>query len=244
MKQLFSDRAAVLPVEEAISLPENGSVLSSKLLGGLLLAAGYLTKAGGNEAGSLLLKIPNQEVRDCFRRQAERFFSSGCPWSRENGEEFARELVAGRAELAARSLRRYLSAYASLRSRESEDACYGHAVGLLRAAADSEEKDAIAELESSGATGAGYADILFAGYEDDTGVMLGFKKAASAEGDSLDQVCDEALAQIKACKRHLKLRRLGLRTIRLYGVAFSGKECCLKEETLTGASLSLVNSIV
>lgn len=237
VKRLLSGEAVAMPVDEEISFAELGRMHSPKLLASLLYCAGYLTQIGENEVGVPLLKIPNLEVQDCFRRQVESFFSPECGPFRENGEELARELVSGRVAYATRSLRRYLYAYASLRDGAFEAFYHGYVLGLLAAAASSGRDDAIAELESNAEAGAGFADILFASYEKDTGVVLEFKKASSTEDAALDRACDAALAQIKARKYYLKLRRLGLRTFRLYGVAFSGKECCLKAETLTADAL-------
>ena len=241
VRRLLSGEAVAVPVEEEIALAEPGRIQSPEHLVSLLYCAGYLTRAGEDEAGVPHLKIPNLEVRECFRRETRRFFSPECDRYRENGEELARELVSGRVADAARALRRYLDAYASLRDGAVEPVCYGHVLGLLSAAAGFGWNDAVAEIETSAEpkadAGGGSAVIHFASYEEDTGVVLEFKKASSMETAALDRACDAALAQIKARKDYLKLRRLGLRTFRLYGVAFAGKECCLKAETLTADAL-------
>ena len=65
---------------------------------------------------------------------------------------------------------------------------------------------------------------------DNTAVILEFKKVASSDPAALRASAQEALSQIHERRYALPFTDAGCRTIRLYGIALSGKTCYTIQE--------------
>ena len=87
------------------------------------------------------------------------------------------------------------------------------------------------DLASNRESGDGYPDVSFLNPVDNTAVILEFKKAASSNPAALRASAQDALSQIHERRYALPFVDAGCRTIRLYGIAFSGKTCYTMLET-------------
>ena len=132
--------------------------LSSSQFWNILLYTGYLTVAKRGSGRTHELRIPNEEVRSCFRYNISDYYKG-----KGSGEyvTLARKLIdqllAGDAVNAAGSLRTLLRGFVSLRDNATraphENFYHGFLSGILAAAGDN-----ISGFKSQGEAGSGYAD--------------------------------------------------------------------------------------
>lgn len=196
----------------------------------LLLFTGYLTVAAFTDAGTCLVKIPNEEIRATFRSRIQTHFSSGNLTYAHRGEEFGRAAFTGDTTtlqtLTCRLLERYVSVRDTATRAKAENYYHGFLMGLL-GSADAVVKNLLSNREA----GDGYADIVFTSLGAGVGVVLELKFCADTA--HLKSLSEAALSQIR--EKHYAKALAGFGCPRLfgYGLAFSGKNCIV-----TGAELS------
>ena len=218
LRDLLAGKNVTGRITEDLSFAELNAAHSPENLLSLLYASGYLTSVGKNADGTRELTIPNEEVLSCFMREVADYFSPADPCYQAVGRDLLAALSAGNGANANRILQRFLLRYVSVRDTGSESFYHGMVLGLLGSAL----KD---DLASNRESGDGYPDVSFLNPSDNTAVILEFKKTASSDPAALRASAQDALTQIHERRYALPFTDAGCQTIRLYGIAFSGKTC-------------------
>ena len=170
--------------------------LNSSQFWNILLYTGYLTLAKRGSGRTHELRIPNEEVRSCFRYNISDYYKG-----KGSGEyvTLARKLIdqllAGDAVNAAKSLRTLLRGFVSLRDSATraphENFYHGFLNGILAAAGDN-----ISGFKSQAESGSGYADIIFSSCDESSSVVIEVKYA-SDDKTGLQDLASKAIAQIE-----------------------------------------------
>ncbi len=129
----------------------------TKNLWTMLYFTGYLTKVGTpTRNGTFELRIPNEEVKDCFNEKIKDYFSAS-PVFHNKGKEFLLNLMACSARKAINVLNELLPKYLGLRdiSKNHEDVYHSFLIGLLSGVASNNIK-----VKSQKEKGDGYPDIV------------------------------------------------------------------------------------
>ena len=183
----------------------------------LLFMTGYLTQGKGNDArnGRILdLKIPNEEVKEIFRKTiVDRFRKEIETIDRkELIQAFWDGDTAKASELVSDILFNTISYYDYKES-------YYHAfvAGLMIGAGYI--------VESNYEKGLGRPDIVVMDRKKRRVILLEAKHAR--DGETIEHACKEALKQIKE-KRYVESLN-GFRTVICYGIAFEGKDCLIEQ---------------
>ena len=196
----------------------------------LLLFTGYLTVHSFTDAGTCLVKIPNEEIRETFRNRIQSHFSSANRTFAHGGEAFGQAAFTGDTAtlqtLTCQLLEHYVSVRDTATRAHAENYYHGFLMGLLGSA------DAIVKnLLSNREAGDGYADIVFTSLGARVGVVLELKYCA--DRSQLKSSSEAALRQIHDKRYADGLAGFGCPRLFGYGLAFSGKNC-----VVTGAELS------
>ena len=192
-----------------------------KNLWSLLYYTGYLTLAREGECdedcpdGTLPLRIPNEEVRETFKRNTDDWFSE---YIRETDPaELFDALWSGNAENAENFLRECLLASVSYNNTSKENFYHGFMSGLFYGGGY--------RLESDRENGDGRYDILIPDWRRSRVILLELKK--SAQQEDMEKDVEEALNQIKE-KKYLYGLDKRYKNIFAYGIAFYKKRCRVK----------------
>ena len=102
----------------------------------------------------------------------------------------------------------------AVRTNMKENFYHGMLLGLLRSQGNW-------LVKSNAETGEGYSDISIRTSER-VGIVIELKYA---DDGNLEAACSEALKQIEVKKYAEGLKRMGMKTVIKYGIAFRGKEC-------------------
>ncbi len=221
LRKLLAGQTVEAKIVEDLSFAELNASHSSQQLLSLLYCTGYLTAVESNDGGMKRLRVPNEEVRDCFERQVATYFSADGGDYRNAGRSLMQKLVDGEGILAQGVLQKFLTKCISVRDASAEGFYHGLVLGLL-GVGDS------AVLESNRESGDGYSDIRLV---DSTGVAVILEIKRTDDVKSLPEAAARAMAQIHARRYGVHFATTGARMIRLYGVAFSGKHCLVVQES-------------
>ena len=201
--------------------------LSSSQFWNILLYTGYLTLAKRGSGRTHELRIPNEEVRSCFRYNISDYYKGN-----GSGEyvTLARKLIdqilAGDAVNAAKSLRALLRGFVSIRDNATraphENFYHGFLNGILAAAGDN-----ISGFKSQAEAGSGYADIIFSSYDESSSVVIEVKYA-SDEKAGLQDLASKAIAQIEDKGYAAGLFGDGADRVIECGIAFRGRSCAVR----------------
>jgi hypothetical protein len=172
------------------------------------------------EENKFRLIIPNQEIRNLFVKQIQKWFGDVVKNDTPKLDAFCEAFPAGDAEAVERLLNDYLWNTISIRDtavakERKENFYHGILLGLLR---HKENWLVMSNAES----GEGYSDILIEVPECRTGVVIELKYA---EADKLEDGCAEALDQIDEKQYNAHLQLDGMQTIVKYGIACFRKHC-------------------
>ena len=189
----------------------------------MMLHTGYLTVARDavpSARNRAVVKIPNNEVLECFSDKAETIFSEGNPEWLEKAMTLRDTLLSGDTEQAQdimnAMLRRFISA------RDTSHGYYYHMFlsGVL-SITSAEDIDVISQIEE----GDGYPDIIIDNTRNREAVILELKKADGKKYSQLEKWAEEALDQIKTHDYDRDFRDRKYRKIFSFGISFFGKEC-------------------
>ncbi len=200
----------------------------------LMYHTGYLTEEasaegtdgspirGDNDPGKLnpgekLLRIPNVDVRECFRLKAEQFYSAGNPEWKAQARRLYDALFAGDPAAAQGIIRKMLLTFVSFRDTASEGFYHGFMLGVLSLISY--------QIQSNPESGDGFADLIIADPLNGSGVIIEFKKTDSSSKEAQEQICRKALAQIRERNYVQLLAQQDCDDLRRYGIAFRGKNC-------------------
>lgn len=233
LSELLKGKSVPVKIDEAISYSELDADRSASMLMNVLYMTGYLTRAGVSPDGQALLRIPNLAVRECFEKSIDRHFSARGKDFLASAQALARSLVAGEIKDVRKAISGVLDAYVSVRDSAAEGFYHGFMNGLLASAVSAGGKGYYSNLASNRESGSGYADLAFLCSAEDVGVVLEFKKADSADRETMLRSCQKALSQIKQKDYCANLRFEGIKTAMIYGMAFRGKQFAVLAEKIS-----------
>ena len=194
----------------------------------VLFTTGYLTQTGRTEKGAYLLIIPNREVREVFRLQINEWFKKSIFTNTERLTAFWKAFEEGDTEGIEQYLNRVLSNSISVfdtkaRKEEKESSYHNLLVGILTGNADW-------LVKSNVEAGDGFADIIVETDNPDAGIVAELKYTKNF--DEMRIACRKAMNQIRDRRYQEYLLNDDRRDIRLYGIAFCKKRCCVISEKL------------
>lgn len=194
----------------------------------VLFTTGYLTQTGRTEKGAYRLIIPNREVREVFRLQINEWFKKSIFTNTEHLTAFWKAFEEGDTEGIEQYLNRVLSNSISVfdtkaRKEEKESSYHNLLVGILTGNADW-------LVKSNVEAGDGFADIIVETDNPDAGIVAELKYTKNF--DEMRIACRKAMNQIRDRRYQEYLLNDDRRDIRLYGIAFCKKRCCVISEKL------------
>ena len=194
----------------------------------VLFTTGYLTQTGRTEKGAYRLIIPNREVREVFRLQINEWFKKSIFTNTERLTAFWKAFEEGDTEGIEQYLNRVLSNSISVfdtkaRKEEKESSYHNLLVGILTGNADW-------LVKSNVEAGEGFADIIVETDDPDAGIVAELKYTKNF--DEMRIACRKAMNQIRDRRYQEYLLNDDRRDIRLYGIAFCKKRCCVISEKL------------
>ena len=194
----------------------------------VLFTTGYLTQTGRTEKGAYRLIIPNREVREVFRLQINEWFKISIFTNTERLTAFWKAFEEGDTEGIEQYLNRVLSNSISVfdtkaRKEEKESSYHNLLVGILTGNADW-------LVKSNVEAGDGFADIIVETDNPDAGIVAELKYTKNF--DEMRIACRKAMNQIRDRRYQEYLLNDDRRDIRLYGIAFCKKRCCVISEKL------------
>ncbi len=192
----------------------------------VLFTTGYLTQDGSTQSGDYRLRIPNEEVRDIFRRQIREWFKAVLSRDTEGLKFFWENFAAGNAQAAESYLNKMLSKTISVldpkgKQKEKENFYHAFLAGIL---VGNGEWAVLSNREA----GTGFADLLIETENPDVGIVVELKSAARLS--ELDSACEQAMEQIRDREYDSYFREEGRDKILRYGIAFCKKRCRVMAE--------------
>ncbi len=204
----------------------------------LLLHTGYLTvdwdktdtlNSEDSSADDVAVKLPNLEIKDCFRENIQKRFSDVFVNLKLPGK-FIKALVKGQQEDISNILFDMLQKYVSIRDTATkapyENFYHGFINGIFTSC-----EGIISEYHSNYESGSGYPDITFKAERNTKAVIIEIKATSKAE--DMDELAAKALSQIEEKNYALPfLKQSKITDIYAYGIAFCKKDCSLVVKNL------------
>ena len=204
----------------------------------LLLHTGYLTvdwdktdtlNSEDSSADDIAVKLPNLEIKDCFRENIQKRFSDVFVNLKLPGK-FIKALVKGQQEDISNILFDMLQKYVSIRDTATkapyENFYHGFINGIFTSC-----EGIISEYHSNYESGSGYPDITFRAERNTKAVIIEIKATSKAE--DMDELATKALSQIEEKNYALPfLKQSKITDIYAYGIAFCKKDCSLVVKNL------------
>ncbi|GHV12215.1 hypothetical protein AGMMS49938_04310 [Fibrobacterales bacterium] len=187
-----------------------------------LFFTGYLTKFGESMEGDKIvldLKVPNRELHYIFNTKIEDWFREKI--RQKDYSKLYTAILAGDTDSFEKEISDVL--FQSISYLDNSESFYhGLLVGILAKLQDW-------SLKSNREAGWGRSDIYLK-YKNFRGKAIIFELKYAEKVMGLEAKCDEALAQIEKNKYTADLEEDGYRpeNIIKYGIAFSGKNCMVK----------------
>ena len=197
----------------------------------LLLHTGYLTvdwdktdtlNSEDSSADDVAVKLPNLEIKDCFRENIQKRFSDVFVNLKLPGK-FIKALVKGQQEDISNILFDMLQKYVSIRDTATkapyENFYHGFINGIFTSC-----EGIISEYHSNYESGSGYPDITFKAERNTKAVIIEIK--ATSKSEDVDELAAKALSQIEEKNYALPfLKQSKITDIYAYGIAFCKKDC-------------------
>ncbi len=204
----------------------------------LLLHTGYLTvdwdktdtlNSEDSSADDVAVKLPNLEIKDCFRENIQKRFSDVFVNLKLPGK-FIKALVKGQQEDISNILFDMLQKYVSIRDTATkapyENFYHGFINGIFTSC-----EGIISEYHSNYESGSGYPDITFKAERNTKAVIIEIK--ATSKSEDVDELAAKALSQIEEKNYALPfLKQSKITDIYAYGIAFCKKDCSLVVKNL------------
>lgn len=193
----------------------------------LLLVAGYLktSKKELQADGSYLceVSIPNKEIASVYKSEILSYFLQAGAIARTTANKIAESLYANDYKKLQRAIGEYLDKSISYFDGGAEGFYHGLMLGLM-ALMDNQYK-----IKSNRESGDGRFDICLTPREKRyPGIIMELKWESNISESTLDNLADEALAQIDKQRYDSELVEDGITSILKFGIAFSGKMVCVK----------------
>ena len=190
----------------------------------LLVHTGYLTAVGNPSKNNYIVKIPNEEILNCFESNIKKVFDDNLTLGPDKkAEKLAKGFLEGNTSSVTSILNSLLTSYVSIRDlatkSKPENFYHGFMSGIFRVS-----EKWVKEYKSNFEAGNGYADISFRN-SDKTKVVILELKSSPSEKD-MKIVAQKALLQIEE-KQYAKefLELPTVQSIETYGISFFNKQC-------------------
>lgn len=228
LEKIISGECITKPIQEGIIFSDLES--QEEAVWGLFFFSGYLTLAEEpiyeNLGLQCKLRIPNQEIKDLYKSIIKYWFSQNL--SSSNQQLLLKSLVTGNIEVFSEVFSLLVINSMSshdIPKNEPERVYHAFVLGLLVALEKTHE------VKSNQESGFGRYDVsLIPKDPSQLGLILEFKKVS--KGKNLEESAEEALTQITEKKYAQELQNRGIKKILLLGIAFQGKQVCIKEQTV------------
>ena len=204
----------------------------------LLLHTGYLTvdwektdtlNSEDSSADDIAVKLPNLEIKDCFRENIQKRFSDVFVNLKLPGK-FIKTLVKGQQEDISNILFDMLQKYVSIRDTATKAPYENFYHGFINVIFTSCE-GIISEYHSNYESGSGYPDITFKAERNTKAVIIEIK--ATSKTEEMDELAAIALRQIEEKNYAEPFTKIAKITdIYAYGIAFCKKDCSLVVKNL------------
>ena len=204
----------------------------------LLLHTGYLTvdwektdtlNSEDSSADDVAVKLPNLEIKDCFRENIQKRFSDVFVNLKLPGK-FIKALVKGQQEDISNILFDMLQKYVSIRDTATKSPYENYYHGFINGIFTSCE-GIISEYHSNYESGSGYPDITFKAERNTKAVIIEIK--ATSKTEEMDELAAIALRQIEEKNYAEPFTKIAKITdIYAYGIAFCKKDCSLVVKNL------------
>jgi len=222
IQNLLEGNTEEITLREFTSYPQITAKSSFDLFGTLMLYTGYFTVVRGAVPGApnrAVIKIPNNEVRQCFFEKAGEIFNQDNDEWFSQGLDLRDSFLNGEAEKAEETARKMLRLFVSVRDTAYESFYHGFLAGVLGMTGSSE-----ISITSNQENGDGFSDVIIKNNPARIAAILEFKKSASNDPDVMDSLCNKALKQIEDLSYDRDLKNT-CRVIHKYGIAFYQKTC-------------------
>ena len=204
----------------------------------LLLHTGYLTvdwdktdtlNSEDSSADDIAVKLPNLEIKDCFRENIQKRFSDVFVNLKLPGK-FIKALVKGQQEDISNILFDMLQKYVSIRDTATKSPYENYYHGFINGIFTSCE-GIISEYHSNYESGSGYPDITFKAERNTKAVIIEIK--ATSKSEDIDELAAIAPRQIEEKNYAEPFTKIAKITdIYAYGIAFCKKDCSLVVKNL------------
>ena len=233
LQNLMEGKTEEIALREFTTYPEITSDTDFDTFATLMLHTGYLTvvkDAVPPESNKSVVRIPNNEILECFSEKAKTIFSSSNPEWVEQAFMMLDALFAGDVKKVQDIINDMLMRFISNRDAMSGEGYYhGFMTSVLGIAAESAgsagNRVNRVKMESEKDDGNGFSDIVLSKVFEGKAVILEFKKCKSGTPKSFKDMCTKALNQIEDKKYDYRYRASGYQEVLKYGIAFYGKEC-------------------
>ena len=189
----------------------------------LLVHTGYLTAVGNPSKNNYIVKIPNEEILNCFESNIKKVFDDNLTLGPDKkAEKLASGFLEGNTSSVTNILNSLLTSYVSIRDLATKSKPENFYHGFMSGIFTVSEKW-VKEYKSNFEAGNGYADISFRN-SDKTKVAILELKSSPSEKD-MKIVAQKALLQIEE-KQYAKefLELPTVQSIEAYGIAFFNKQ--------------------
>ena len=204
----------------------------------LLLHTGYLTvdwdksdtlNSEDSSADDIAVKLPNLEIKDCFKENIQKRFSDVFVNLKLPGK-LVKSLVTGHQEDISNILFDMLQKYVSIRDTATKSPYENYYHGFINGIFTSCE-GIISEYHSNYESGSGYPDITFKAERNTKAVIIEIK--ATSKTEEMDELATIALRQIEEKNYAEPFTKIAKITdIYAYGIAFCKKDCSLVVKNL------------
>ena len=204
----------------------------------LLLYTGYLTiipqslRLDETTNGDYVceLRIPNNEVKSCFRGRILNFFKSN-PLMQNYTTELVKGLFNGDSQSVEQNINNLLTKYVSIRdfatNAPKENFYHGFMNGVLINASS-----LIQEQSSNLESGNGYVDLLIKSRNNESIAIIEIKQTDDENKDKI-LIANEGIEQIKFKKYADNwIKRNDIKSVYIYGICFCRKECSVVTKQL------------
>lgn len=193
----------------------------------LLLVAGYLKtpKKELQGDGSYLceVSIPNKEIAAVYKNEILSHLLQIGAISRTTANKIAESLYANDDRKLQGAIAEYMDKAISFYDAGTESFYHGLMLGLI-ALMDNRYK-----IKSNRESGDGRYDIsMFPKEERNPGIIMELKWKKALSTEELDRLAEDALVQIEDMRYDSEMKEEGIKEILKFGIAFTGKNVCIK----------------
>ncbi len=223
IQHLLESKSEEIVLREFTAYPAITSNTDFDTFATLMLHTGYLTAvrdAVPSARNRAVVKIPNNEVLECFSEKTETIFSESNPEWLEKAMTLRDALLSGDTEQAQDIMNTMLRRFISVRDTSHEYYYHMFLSGVLSMTSD-EDIDVISQIEK----GDGYPDIVIDNERNREAVILELKKSDGRKYSQMEKWAEDALDQIRTHNYDRDFRDRKYRKVCSFGISFFGKEC-------------------